>query len=67
MLFYKFFFLHVLNRQNTPEFPWLPLPKFRRELSDDVVQARHQVPVVILMSAAIDACALRLQLRYVEE
>jgi hypothetical protein len=25
------------------------------------------VPVVILMSAAIDACALRLQLRYVEE
>jgi len=57
----------VLNYQNTLEFPWLPLPKFRSELSDDVVQAGHQVLVVIPMSAAIAACALRLQLRYGEE
>ncbi|KAG6739676.1 hypothetical protein POTOM_057290 [Populus tomentosa] len=48
------------------ELPWLPLPKFGSEESDDF-QAGHQVPVVIPVSAAMAVCALHLQLRYGEK
>ncbi|XP_073262526.1 uncharacterized protein [Populus alba] len=48
------------------ELPWLPLPKFGSEESDDF-QAGHQVPVVIPISAAMAVCALHLQLRYGEK
>lgn len=48
------------------ELPWIPLPKFGSEESDDF-QAGHQVPVVIPVSAAMAVCALHLQLRYGEK
>lgn len=46
------------------ELPWLPLLKFGNEESDNIVQASHQMPVVIPLSAAMAVCALHLQLRY---
>ncbi|KAM7275537.1 hypothetical protein ACFE04_017403 [Oxalis oulophora] len=47
------------------ELPWLPLPGFN---TDGFVQAgRHQVPVVVPVSAALAVCALHLQLRYGEK
>ncbi|XP_015898388.2 uncharacterized protein LOC107431882 isoform X2 [Ziziphus jujuba] len=50
------------------ELPWLPLLKFRsEEESDSFLQAGHQVPVVIPLSAAMAVCALHLQLRYGEK
>ncbi|KAK9947792.1 hypothetical protein M0R45_003397 [Rubus argutus] len=49
------------------ELPWLPLPKFGNEESDNIVQASHQMPVVIPLSAAMAVCALHLQLRYGEK
>ncbi|KAL6221088.1 hypothetical protein ACLB2K_008840 [Fragaria x ananassa] len=49
------------------EVPWLPLAKFGNEESDNIVQASHQLPVVIPLSAAMAVCALHLQLRYGEK
>lgn len=49
------------------ELPWLPLPNFGGEESDNLVQAGQQVPVVIPVSAAMAVCALHLQLRYGEK
>lgn len=49
------------------ELPWLPLPNFGGEESDNLVQAGRQVPVVIPVSAAMAVCALHLQLRYGEK
>ncbi|KAF5726008.1 hypothetical protein HS088_TW23G00745 [Tripterygium wilfordii] len=49
------------------ELPWLPLPKFISQESDDFVAAGRQVPVVIPISAAMAVCALHLQLRYGEK
>lgn len=49
------------------ELPWLPLPNFGNEESDNFVQAGRQVPVVIPISAAMAVCALHLQLRYGEK
>ncbi|KAH9800903.1 alpha/beta-Hydrolases superfamily protein [Citrus sinensis] len=49
------------------ELPWLPLPNFGGEESDNSAQAGRQVPVVIPVSAAMAVCALHLQLRYGEK
>lgn len=49
------------------ELPWLHLPNFGGEESDNLVQAGRQVPVVIPVSAAMAVCALHLQLRYGEK
>lgn len=49
------------------ELPWLPLPNFGGEKSDNSAQAGRQVPVVIPVSAAMAVCALHLQLRYGEK
>ncbi|XP_004288884.1 PREDICTED: uncharacterized protein LOC101301533 [Fragaria vesca subsp. vesca] len=49
------------------EVPWLPLAKFGNEESDNIVQASHQLPVVIPLSAAMAVCALHLKLRYGEK
>ncbi|KAK1550370.1 hypothetical protein Q3G72_018103 [Acer saccharum] len=49
------------------ELPWLPLPNFGNEESDNLVQAGRQVPVVIPLSAAMAVSALHLQLRYGEK
>ncbi|KAL9443621.1 hypothetical protein AB3S75_016897 [Citrus x aurantiifolia] len=49
------------------ELPWLSLPNFGGEESDNLVQAGRQVPVVIPVSAAMAVCALHLQLRYGEK
>lgn len=49
------------------ELPWLPLPNFGNEESNDLVQAGRQVPVVIPLSAAMAVSALHLQLRYGEK
>ncbi|XP_050377927.1 uncharacterized protein LOC126795138 isoform X2 [Argentina anserina] len=49
------------------ELPWLPLPRFDNEESDNIVQASRQFPVVIPLSAAMAVSALHLQLRYGEK
>ncbi|KAK2996558.1 hypothetical protein RJ639_025382, partial [Escallonia herrerae] len=49
------------------ELPWLPLPEFGDDESEDVVQVSRTVPVVVPLSAAMAVCALHLQLRYGEK
>ncbi|XP_059318549.1 uncharacterized protein LOC132068830 isoform X2 [Lycium ferocissimum] len=49
------------------ELPWLPLPGFGDEDSENVIQAGCKVPVIAPVSAALALCALHLQLRYGEK
>ncbi|KAH0672524.1 hypothetical protein KY290_026616 [Solanum tuberosum] len=49
------------------ELPWLPLPGFGEDESENVIQAGCKVPVIVPVSAALALCALHLQLRYGEK
>lgn len=49
------------------ELPWLPLPGFGDNESENVIQAGCKVPVIVPVSAALALCALHLQLRYGEK
>lgn len=49
------------------ELPWLPTLMFRNKESGHFLQQRHQVPVVIPISAAMAVGALHLRLRYGEK
>ncbi|KAB2618481.1 glycosyltransferase [Pyrus ussuriensis x Pyrus communis] len=49
------------------ELSWLPLPNFGNKESDEIIQAGHQLPVVIPLSAAMAVTALHLQLWYGEK
>nr|KYP61650.1 hypothetical protein KK1_016156 [Cajanus cajan] len=49
------------------ELPWLPLRKLWIVESDSFLESRHQVPVMVPISAAMAVCALHLRLRYGEK